>query len=257
MSHGDGHDPWMSFTDLMSGFLVVFMLATIVAMFGYMEKVREIEEESRHVIETQRQRDSLQALIDVYKDSLDRKVHLRNLILEYAPLFAGYDGEVKVVIDKAEGSIKLCHRNPEKDLFKKGESAMNGCLRHFLDEFGRQMIDKTIELKSQNSDIEFRIEGHTDPAWKSGYRAGEDGVDYSYIKNLELSSARANSVYTYVLDTLGLDMEQKRFLQKHMISVGYSFSDRIKEGTVECASLQDQQRLDAESRRVEFRIIAQ
>ena len=89
--------------DLMSGFLVVFMLATIMAMFGYMEKVREIEEKSKHVIETQHQRDSLKALVDVYKDSLARKEHLRNLILEYEPLFAGYDGEVKVVIDKADG----------------------------------------------------------------------------------------------------------------------------------------------------------
>lgn len=243
------HDPWMSFTDLMSGFLVVFMLAAIFAMFEYKRK-------SSNVIDMEKQIDSLMCMVDRYADSLARKEQLRNLITEYEPLFAGYDGDVRVVIDREEGSIKLCHKDPQQDLFESGEASMNSCLRDFLDEFGVRMIDKTIQLKNQNSDIEFRVEGHTDPKWRTE-GAGQAGLDYSYIRNLHLSSSRANSVYTYILENIGLDAEQRRFLQKHMISVGYSFSDRIEAGTVNCASKQEQDILDAESRRVEFRIIAQ
>ena len=248
-SRDTNHDPWMSFTDLMSGFLVVFMLATVFAIGRYKELYADLDE----ILAA---RDSLQCKVGELADSLARKEQLKNLIAEYESVFDGYDGDVKVTIDKEEGSIKLTHKNPQEDLFRTGEANMNPCLSGFLDQFGKDIVDKTIELRKQNSDIEFRIEGHTDPKWTS-IGGGQSDLDYRYIKNLHLSSARANNVYTYVLDNLGLNSEQKSFLQKHMISVGYSFADRIVDGTLHCVSVQEQDRLDAESRRVEFRIIAQ
>lgn len=248
-SRDANHDPWMSFTDLMSGFLVVFMLAAVFAIGKY----KELYEDRDEILS---KCDSLQCMVDEYADSLARKEQLKNLIAEYESVFAGYDGDVKVIIDKNEGSIKLTHKDPQKDLFRTGEANMNPCLSSFLDTFGKQMVDKTIALKKQNSDIEFRIEGHTDPKWTFN-GGGQSDIDYRYIKNLHLSSARANSVYTYILDNLGLDSEQKSFLQKHMISVGYSFADRIRKETLHGASKKEQEELDAASRRVEFRIIAQ
>lgn len=257
-------EAWVSYTDLMSGFLVIFMVTSIFAMTSYIQKEQDLEAEHANLLNIIKQRDSLISLVDVYQDSLTRRQQLRNLIMEYEPLFVGYDGDVKVILDKNEGSIKLIHRNSHLssryDLFKSGEAVMNDCLRDFLDRFGKQIVQKTIELRDENSDIEFRIEGHTDPRWRKA--KSESGSEYqsnlnSYIYNLGLSSARANSVYTYILNSVGLGVKEQEFLQKHMISVGYSFSDRISKGNVKCPIQSVQDMLDAESRRVEFRIIAQ
>jgi flagellar motor protein MotB len=94
-------------------------------------------------------------------------------------------------------------------------------------------------------DMELRIEGHTDPVW-GGKRNDDDG----YVQNLILSSARANYVYRFMLDSLGLDEAEKDFVKQNMISIGYSYSRRLSEGTV------DDRSLDKESRRIEFRIIS-
>lgn len=258
------HDAWVSYTDLMSGFLVIFMVTSIFAMTSYIQKEQELEAEHAGLLHIIKQRDSLLSLVDVYQDSLTRREQLRNLIMEYEPLFAGYDGDVKVILDKNEGSIKLIHRNSHLssryDLFKSGEAVMNECLKDFLDRFGKQIVQKTIELRDENSDIEFRIEGHTDPRWMTA--ESESDSEYqsnlnSYIYNLGLSSDRANNVYTYILNSIGLGVREQEFLQKHMISVGYSFSDRISKGNVKCPIQSEQDMLNAESRRVEFRIIAQ
>ena len=89
-----------------------------------------------------------------------------------------------------------------------------------------------------------RIEGHTDPRW-AGY-----GEDDRFLMNLDLSSRRANNVYEYILKNTGLNDSQKRFVKKHMIGIGYSFSHRLLDNSETDTSK------DPSSRRIEFRIIS-
>ena len=77
-------------------------------------------------------------------------------------------------------------------------------------------------------------------------RGGKD----SYVRNLKLSSERANAVLELILNDSRLSEAQRIFLMKHMISVGYSFSERIENNNINVESL------DAQSRRIEFRIIS-
>lgn len=101
-------------------------------------------------------------------------------------------------------------------------------------------------LINKDNNIELRIEGHTDPTWKGSDRGG----DNSFLKNLDLSSKRANAVYEYILNGSELSNEEKNFVKMNMISVGYSFSDRVQKGTL------DDEYYDPSSRRIEFRILS-
>lgn len=214
----EDHDFWMSYTDLMSGFLIVFIITSLIFHSDYTNLRREISQ--------QRQ--------------------LRNLITEYEDILISND-EIKVEFDNQRGSIILTHQDDDRYLFQSGRAQMEPELKRFLNLNGKKMIEKTIALWDANdfTNIEMRIEGHTDPSWD-----GTRGADYGYIRNLELSSARANQVYTYMLENLGLSRDQREFVKKNMISIGYSYSRRVANDDIDNLSL------DPSSRRIEFRIIS-
>ena len=176
---------------------------------------------------------------------------MKNLVLQYSE-FAGIKGDIRVVVDKSKGSIVLYHKNNE-ELFSSGGSVPQRALKEFLNIYGKSIIAKTISLKQRYPSIELRIEGHTDPVGQYGQ---EYGGDASFVYNMGLSSQRANSIYSYLYNSqkVSLNEQEKAFLRNHAISVGYSFSERIKNGTH--SSRTTYGHLDDASRRIEFRIIA-
>lgn len=207
------HDSWMSYTDLMSGFLVVFIIITALIFNEYM-KIRD--------------------------------TNLQNLITEYREVFVE-DKNIRFEIDTVRGSIVLTHKDPKKSLFNFGVEKMTPSFARYIKTVGRPIIQKSMYLwKTKNlKDMELRIEGHTDPIWGK-----EINDDFGFVQNLDLSSARANYVYRYMLDSLNLNDEERQFMKKNMISIGYSYSRRLSDGNVNDRSL------DSKSRRVEFRIIS-
>lgn len=271
---GEEHNFWMSYTDLMSGFLVVFIILSAILFNHFSRKSGEAEEskimcdslivkynnaiedlknsgrdiDSCLVVnaELRSKTDSLTHVID----SL-RKNDMKNLVLQYSE-FAGIKGDIRVVVDKSKGSIVLYHKNNE-ELFSSGGSVPQKALKEFLNLYGKSIIAKTISLKQRYPSIELRIEGHTDPVGQYGQ---EYGGDASFVYNMGLSSQRANSIYSYLYNSqkVSLNEQEKAFLRNHAISVGYSFSERIKNGTH--SSRTTYGHLDDASRRIEFRIIA-
>lgn len=256
------HNFWMSYTDLMSGFLIVFIIASLIAYSDYKNQKTEYENEKERYEESRKQYEDLVAVLadrnlDItnLKEEITRARHiqdslkkndLRNLIPEYQDILVSND-EIRVEFDKQRGSIILTHMDNSKYLFESGSSQMEPELQRFLKAHGKKMVEKTILLWEKNkfSNIELRIEGHTDPSWD-----GTRGSDYGYMRNLDLSSARANQVYMYMLNELELSRSQKEFVKKNMISIGYSFSRRVANGDIADTSL------DPSSRRIEFRIIS-
>lgn len=257
---GEEHNFWMSYTDLMSGFLVVFIILSVILYNYYTEKVEEagiskemyddaiakynkalseLENSSRDVDSCLLVNEKLKAKID----SLSRN-DMKNLITQYRGVFT-YDSNIKVTIDTTRGSIILTHQNISRDLFISGQDYVYGDLKTYLDKVGRNIVLKTIELyNSGYKNIELRIEGHTDPRW-TGY-----SEDDRFLMNLDLSSRRANNVYEYILKNTDLNDSQKRFAKKHMIGIGYSFSHRLLDNSENDTSK------DPSSRRIEFRIIS-
>lgn len=260
---GEEHNFWMSYTDLMSGFLVVFIILSAILFNHYNQKVADAEKtEADAIVKQELYENALsslkQANMDLEKekttaqqqadliDSLKQN-NLKNIIKRYRDVFV-YDHSVKVTFDTIRGSIILTHRDAEKDLFiQTNKPVMQNVLKYYLQRIGSPLISRTMTIwKEQNKkNIELRIEGHTDPTWDE-----ERGGDYGYIKNLELSSGRANLVYSYIFNNCNLTREQKKFAQKQVISVGYSFSDRVQKNNIHDISL------DPASRRIEFRIIS-
>lgn len=256
---GEEHNFWMSYTDLMSAFLVVFIILSAILYNQYNEQLKQAkvaEEKYKTALNNLKQTgndlDSLIYLVNRQKQSLDslHKHDLKNQILRFRDVFP-YNSYIKVDFDTIRGSIVLTPRNPDpqKDLFAQGKSAMKRELQNYIGgSVGRKLIERTIDIWKLNGyrNIELRIEGHTDPTWDYGNR----GSNYSYIKNLELSSERAINVYDYIFYNSGLSTDQQTFVKKNMISIGYSFSSRIQENNV-----YDETK-DAASRRIEFRIIS-
>lgn len=207
------HDPWVSYTDLISGFLVIFIVINVM-IFNEYWKIR--------------------------------KTNLQNLITEYSEVFID-DCNIEHKIDTLRGSIVLTHKGDNGALFPFGSDCMTEPFADYIRAIGKPLVDKSMKLWKERDlkDMELRIEGHTDPVW-GGKRNDNDG----YVQNLILSSARANYVYRFMLDSLDLNDKQKEFVKQNMISIGYSYSRRLSDGTV------DDRSLDKASRRIEFRIIS-
>jgi len=253
------HNFWMSYTDLMSAFLVVFIILSAILYNQYneqSEQAKVAEEKYNLALDSLKQTgndlDSLKYLVNRQKQSLDslQQNDLKNQILRFRDVFP-YNSYIKVDFDTIRGSIVLTPRNPDpkKDLFAQGKSAMKRELQDYIGGgVGKRLIERTMDIWKSNGyrNIELRIEGHTDPTWDYGNR----GSNYSYIKNLELSSERANNVYDYIFYNSGLSTDQQTFVKKNMISIGYSFSSRIQKNDV------FDETKDAASRRIEFRIIS-
>lgn len=250
---GEEHNFWMSYTDLISGFLIIFIVVSAI-LFNYVtNKSKELEEViskyKRTLTELENSSSDIDSCLLVNEklkakiDSLSRN-DMKNLITQYRSVFT-YDPNIKVTIDTNRGSIILTHQDLSRDLFVSGKDSVYGDLKLYLDKVGKSIVLKTMDLyNSGYENIELRIEGHTDPRW-IGYNE-----DDRFIMNLDLSSRRANNVYEYILKNTGLNASQKRFAKEHMIGIGYSFSHRLLDNN------ENDMSKDPSSRRIEFRIIS-
>jgi flagellar motor protein MotB len=241
------HNFWMSYTDLMSAFLIVFILITAVLFVIYRTEHNRLKELAKELDDATLDNAHLLDWIEDFK-----KNDLRNVVDQYEEVLLPTE-TINVKTDKEVGSIILTHN--QYDLFEKGKWTVSGDLGNYLRQYGPALVRKTIQISSEiNRAVELRIEGHTDPTWGDyGYLRG---TDISFLENLELSSKRANSVYDSLFNLKDSDgysiwnESEKDFIRKNMISVGYSFSRRLIDNNVDDTSLDD------ESRRIEFRIIA-
>lgn len=241
------HNFWMSYTDLMSGFLIVFILITAVLYVNYRTEHNRLKELAKELDDDTLNNEHLLDWIEEFK-----KNDLRNVVDQYEAVLLS-TGTINVQTDKEIGSIILTHK--QYDLFESGKWVVRGDLGDYLQQYGPSLVRKTMQISNEiNRAVELRIEGHTDPTWGDyGYLRG---TDISFLNNLELSSKRANSVYDFLYNLKDADGNsiwselEKDFIRKNMISVGYSFSRRLINDNVDDISLDD------ESRRIEFRIIA-
>ena len=227
--HGEEHNFWMSYTDLLSGFLIVFIVASLLynkMMQGY-------------------SREDIENMIEWHKNH----ANLVNINNDFKDVFEGIDG-VKFM-DK-EGTIRIYPTyEGEKDsiLFETREAMIQPNLKSRLAVFGPRFIKKAMQLVKEGKNIaEIRIEGHTDTDGTFFGDTNSKGIFENDEGNLLLSSRRAFMVYKYLYDNCCSSQEEKEFVLSHMISVGYSSQKIIKGDN----NIEDKDK----SRRIEFRIIS-
>lgn len=217
---------WLSYSDMMAGLLLVFVLITTFSMMQarkqYEQKEKELQEQSEKIQEAQE-------LIEEQQYQLDKIIGVRsNLVEALKQEFEGTD--LRVSVDSKTGAITF----DSSVLFDYNKYDIKQTGKEFLEEFLPRYFGILLEENFKDYVSEIIIEGHTD-------------TEGDYIYNLKLSQERALSVATFCLDSKNSFIEEVEIenLRNIITANGRSFSDPVygNDGKVDMAS----------SRRVEFK----
>ena len=224
MQQSNNERNWMSFSDLMTGLMVIFMFIAI----SYIEQINKKQE----------QRD------DIFREFKSAKDELyQELKTEFQDDFEAW----KVILDK-DLSIKFT--NPDV-LFESGKTSLRPRFINILHEFLPRYFNVILKDKYINKILEIRIEGHTDTIPALMYDKDP------YIGNIILSQLRSAEVLKYFRNMTyfqALSLQQQERIQFWLTANGLSYgrtldSDKIL--TVKSGKSPNNEY----SRRVEFRIV--
>lgn len=200
---------WISFSDLMSGTLIVFILLFIFKLLDYQQTMAEKEELLRQSMAQKQQ------VIEQMTDT--REAIVQNLQKQFEKQ------DMDIQVDPKTGAISLS----ESILFDFGKSDLKNEGKAVLQKFMPVYVKTLLQDDNIKQNIaQIIIEGHTDD------ESGLD-TDASYIYNLKLSQDRAYSVSEYVLGN-EMQYELKPELKKLITANGRSYSAPIQneDGTV-------------------------
>lgn len=235
----DGESNWMSFTDMMTGLMVIFMLIAVSYIATVDKKSQELDKKAQD-------RDSIFKEFKATEDDL-----YANLEEEFKDDFKKW----QAVLDK-DLSIKFT--NP-KVLFKSGSSDIKPYFKNILDDFIPKYFNVLEKYFKHIQEI--RIEGHTDKTRISPtLKRKRKGVftDDEYINNMILSQERSVAIlkYSIQLDCYKrLPKDVKAHFRFLITANGLSYGKTLnRDGQYTFYS--KNKRIDKQkSRRVEFRIL--
>ena len=215
---------WISFSDIMTGLMVIFMFIAI-----------------SYIVEVQKKQKERDVIFEEFKATKEQ------LYSELENTFKDDFKEWQVELDK-DLSIKFT--NPEV-LFESGQTDIRPYFATILDDFLPRYFDILLQEKYKDKIAEIRIEGHTDTV--PAYRYDRD----PYIGNVILSQLRSAQVLKYFRNmdyyqNLNTQTEQK--LQFWLTANGLSYG-RTLDDNKELTVLSGKPANNNFSRRVEFRII--
>ncbi|QQS30269.1 MAG: OmpA family protein [Sphingobacteriales bacterium] len=211
----DEHNVWISFADLFSGFMVIFIVVSL-ALF---QRDTELEQAKYHELAT------------VFKNKLESS-SIRSMVS------VADNATIRFATDNVKSALFLDgDANPQPKILK----AIDVFIPIFYGEL--QKFYKESKQKDAKFEIsEVRIEGHTNQVG-------------SYLFNLNLSSNRALEVQKYIINKLENDGNFSKsfvqFIKMNSISCGYSFSRMLDSKGNLTQSKPD----TVKSKRVEFRIL--
>lgn len=202
---GDNNVFWTTMSDLMLGLAIIFMTLFVLAMTGF---TQESVEQRKQQIEVNKE------LIDKLKSE-----------------------SIEAQVDPMTGDIKIS----DLQLFELGSYTLSAKGKQYLDKLVPIYVNTMFSKEDVISQIEnILIQGHTDSQMFSSAKNPDD----QYLKNMELSLQRANSVAEYIFKT-NYDKKYNEQLKKMLVVEGKSFSEPI---------LVNGKEDYAKSRRVEMRL---
>ena len=183
----EGNIFWVTMSDLMLGLACVFMTLFVLAMTGFTQE---------SVTQKQNQMKAVEELADKLKN-------------------ADIDAEV----DKMTGDIKIS----DLELFEVNSWTLSPRGKQYLDKLVPIYVNTIFTRPELNQNItNIIVQGHTD----SQSFAGLSTKDEQFVRNMELSLKRANSVAEYMFKTK-FDKSHSADLRKKLVVEGKSFSEPI------------------------------
>jgi outer membrane protein OmpA-like peptidoglycan-associated protein len=217
-------DPWISFSDLMTGLMVIFLFIAI----SYILEVKK----------KQKERDDL---FTEFKETKEKLYH------ELDSAFRADFLDWKVELDK-DLSIKFT--NPEV-LFESGQTTIRPYFSKILDHFLPRYFAIVMQEKYRDKIAEIRIEGHTDT--EAAVRFDRD----PYVGNIILSQLRSAQVLKYFRNMdyyKSLTKQNEQRLQFWLTANGLSYG-RTLDNNKHLTASSGQAVNNEFSRRVEFKIV--
>lgn len=206
---------WMSFSDLMSGLLVIFILAAVALIIELTQKTQNIDAGIQELKKAEQAR----------KDILTEVK--QNLALE----------QIKVIIADNDTVIRI----PEETLsFESGKEAIPDAphMQHAVKVIGEVLHDAIVRNERFKYLDTVFVEGHTD----------SDAIWYRGKKNWGLSADRAITVWRVWLEDLNLSPSfgdlDNAFGQKLFSVSGYAATRRVQESEVTDAEKAENRRID-------------
>lgn len=178
---------WITMTDLLLGFAVIFIVLFVLAMTGFTQaKLQEQHLKS-----------------EVAKD-LAQELNSKN---------------INAQVDLSSGVVKLS----DLQLFELGSYQLSNDGKAFLNKFIPIYLNAVYSNpKIADKVVNIVIQGHTD----SQSFAGVPSKDLQFIKNMELSTQRANEVAKYMFYT-PYNKAYSAKLYKMLVVEGKSFSQPV------------------------------
>ncbi len=220
--NSDNH--WASFSDIMTGLMMIFLFISI----SYMLEVQKKQKERDIIFE-------------------EFKATKEELYNELDSVFKADFQEWKVKLDK-DLSIKFT--NPDV-LFQSGKTSIRPFFSIILDDFLPRYFEIILQDKYKDKIAEIRIEGHTDTV------PAPDFDKDPYIANLLLSQKRSAEVVKYLRNMRyfkSITSEKINLIEFLLTANGLSFG-RTVDNNGELTIISKLPINNKKSRRVEFRII--
>ncbi|MDG6897632.1 hypothetical protein A6A19_06465 [Actinobacillus delphinicola] len=240
MSHKKKNDGehWASFSDMMTGLMVVFMFISI----SYMIEIQQKDKEREHLLLELKQekaaQDNLFKAFATTKASLYDELHAT-----FAKEFTNWDME----LDK---DLSIRFTNPDI-LFDSGSTQIKPQFADILKDFLPRYFKLLLQPQYAGKIAEIRIEGHTD-------RQPASWLDKDpYMANIKLSQARAASILKFLRELpfyQKLSPQQRDKIEFLTTANGLSYG-RTLDSERHLTYISGQPEDARLSRRVEFRIV--
>jgi len=215
---------WISFTDLMTALMVIFMFIAI-----------------SYIVEVKKEQDKIAIILEDYENN---KTYLYNTLQEEFK-----DDFQKWEIQLNE-DLSIQFTNPDI-LFASGQKDLQPRFKQNLDEFLPRYFNILLSSQYKDKILEIRIEGHTDTVPAPRYDRDP------YIGNTLLSQLRATEVLKYFKNSQyhkNLDSESKKDLRYMLTANGLSYG-RMLDNNKELIEISGNLPNNDISRRVEFKIV--
>lgn len=211
---------WISFSDIMTGLMVIFMFIAISYMVEADNRISPLRELG----------EIREELYDTLKTEFDKDFNDWGVDLER---------DLSMKFTKLEG------------IFDEGEADIKAEFQSNLNEFVPRYFDILLQDKYRGYIAEIRIEGHTNP------NALGDNEDIKYMFNLKLSQRRSAEVLKYIRNMpyyKDLPELEQDILQFWLTANGLSYGRTLDENKE--LTFFSEAGIDMElSKRVEFRVV--
>lgn len=215
---------WISFSDIMTGLMVIFMFIAI-----------------SYIVEVQKKQKERDIIFEEFKATKDQ------LYSELENEFKDDFKKWQVELDK-DLSIKFT--NPDV-LFESGQTTIRPYFAKILDDFLPRYFNVLLQEKYKDKIAEIRIEGHTDTVAAPKYDKDP------YIGNVILSQLRSAQVLKYFRNMeyyKNLTKKDELRLQFWLTANGLSYG-RTLDNEKQLTAISGKSVNNNLSRRVEFRIV--